>query len=124
MPNAIHELENQLLTAMRTHDVDTLDRLLADDLLFTDHLGRHWTKADDLAEHRSGRMTIDRLEPSEQVFREAPNTVVVSVRLHIEGTYAQDPFVGDLRFTRFWVLRGGSWQVLAAHSCVVAPGGA
>ncbi|MBL7983882.1 MAG: nuclear transport factor 2 family protein, partial [Flavobacteriales bacterium] len=62
--STIADLEGQLLSAMRSHDTITLDRLLGDDLLFTDHLGRHITKAGDLAEHASGRMTIDELVPS------------------------------------------------------------
>ena len=118
--STIADLEHSLLNAMRTHDVDTLDKLLADDLLFTDHWGRHITKAWDLAEHKSGRMTIEDLVPSEQVIRELPKAAVVSVRLHIKGTYEQQPFVGDIRFTRFWVLRERRWQVVAGHSSVVA----
>lgn len=118
---SIHEAEQELLRAMRKHDVATLDRLLADDLLFTDHLGRHITKAWDLAEHRSGRMRIDALVPSEQVIRELPGAAIVSVRLRITGTYADRPFDGDIRYTRFWTLRNERWQVLAGHSSVIAP---
>jgi hypothetical protein len=118
--STIADLEESLLSAMRTHDVVTLDRLLADDLLFTDHLGRHITKAWDLAEHRSGRMSIEELVPSEQVIRELPKAAVVSVRVYIRGTYEQQPFAGDIRYTRFWMLRERRWQVVAGHSSVVA----
>jgi hypothetical protein len=76
--SSIADLELVLLSAMRSHDTATLDRLRADDLLFTDHLGRHITKAWDLAEHASGRMTIDELVASEQVIRELPKAAIVS----------------------------------------------
>ena len=117
--STIADLEGQLLSAMRSHDTVTLDRLLADDLLFTDHLGRHITKAGDLAEHASGRMTIDELVPSEQVIRELPKAAIVSVRLYIRGTYEQVPFEGHIRYTRFWMLRERRWQVVGGHSSVV-----
>jgi hypothetical protein len=111
--STIADLEQELLSAMRSHDTVTLDRLLADDLLFTDHLGRHIT------EHASGRMTIDELVPSEQVIRELPKAAVVSVRLYIRGTYEQVPFEGHIRYTRFWMLRERRWQVVGGHSSVV-----
>ncbi len=118
--STIADLEKQLLSAVRSHDTVTLDRLLADDLLFTDHLGRHITKAWDLAEHASGRMTIDELVPSEQVIRELPKAAIVSVRLYIRGAYEGVPFEGYIRYTRFWMLRERRWQVVGGHSSVVA----
>jgi hypothetical protein len=117
---AIAELEDRLLLAMRLHDTAVLDELLADELLFTDHLGRVVTKEWDLAEHRSGRMTIDVLIPSERVIRSFPPAVVVSVRLTIGGTYDGARFDGDLRFTRLWMERDGRWQVVGGASTVVA----
>ena len=110
--STIADLEGQLLSAMRSHDTVALDRLLADD--------RHITKAWDLAEHASGRMTIADLVPSEQVIRELPKAAIVSVRLYIRGTYEQVPFEGHIRYTRFWMLRERRWQVVGGHSSVVA----
>ena len=104
---------------MRSHDTVTLDRLIADDLLFTDHLGRHITKAWDLAQHASGRMTIDEMVASEQVVRELPKAAVVSVSLYMRGTYEQQPFEGHIRYTRFWMLRERRWQVVGGHSSLV-----
>jgi ketosteroid isomerase-like protein len=118
--HAIEELEDRLLQAMRTHDIAVLDELLADDLLFTDHLGRVVTKAWDLSEHRSGRMAIEALVPSERIVRAFPPAVVVSVRLAIRGTYDDARFDGDLRFTRLWMEHDGRWQVVAGASTAVA----
>ena len=44
----IKGFERRLLGAMRTSALEELDALLADDLLFTDHLGALWGKQDDL----------------------------------------------------------------------------
>jgi len=40
----IRELEHRLLNAMCNSDLEELDALLADDLVFTDHLGALWGK--------------------------------------------------------------------------------
>jgi hypothetical protein len=116
----IRGLETELLRAMRTDDIPVLDRLLADDLLFTDHAGKVITKEWDLAAHRSGDMTISSLTPSEQVIRIYSSAVIVaSVRLAIAGTYRNEEFTGDIRYTRVWMERNGAWQVVAGHSSVV-----
>src|SRR5689334_8101265 len=109
-------LEAELLRAMRTDDIPVLDRLLADDLFFTDHTGKVITKEWDLAAHRSGDMTITSLTPSEQVVHiHSPALAMVSVRLAIAGTYRNEAFTGDIRYTRLWMERNGAWQVVAGH---------
>lgn len=112
-------LEAVLLDAMRASDVATLDGLLADDLLFTDHVGRSVTKEADLAAHRSGALRIVRLTASEQRIAVQGDAVFVSVRVALAGSYLDTPFEGDLRFTRCWMERAGGWQVVVAHSSAV-----
>lgn len=117
----IHNAEEQLRQAMLASDVETLDALLADELIFTNHLGQVLSKQDDLAAHRSGVVTIDELTPSEQRMQIHGNVAVVSVRVHLVGSYAGTPAQGDFRFTRVWArLDAGAWQVVAGHATVVA----
>ncbi len=54
---------------MLTSDVSALDRLISDDLMFTDHLGRLLSKQADLKTHRSGTLKFHMLEPSEQLLQ-------------------------------------------------------
>lgn len=54
----IETCEERLRQAMLHSDVSTLDELLADDLLFTNHLGQLMTKQDDLKAHRTGMVKI------------------------------------------------------------------
>lgn len=111
--------EEALLEAMRSSDTAVLDRLLAEDLLFTDHMGRLVTKEADLAAHGSGALRIASLDASEQHIAVHGDAVFVSVRVAIVGSYMQAPFQGDLRFTRCWMERAMGWQVVAAHSSPV-----
>jgi ketosteroid isomerase-like protein len=113
--------EEQLRLAMLASDVDVLHELLAPDLIFTNHFGHLMSKQDDLAAHRSGMLKIRKLKPSERHIRLHGETVVVSVRMQLEGTYDGNPANGDFRFTRVWAVSpSGAWHVVAAHAGIVA----
>ena len=57
---AIVELEERLRAAQLGADVAALDRLLADELLFTGPDGNLGAKAQDLESHRSGAVAYSR----------------------------------------------------------------
>lgn len=50
----ITSLEKQLETAMLNSDVLALDKLIDDELVFTNHMGQKTTKHMDLEAHDSG----------------------------------------------------------------------
>jgi ketosteroid isomerase-like protein len=117
----IVEAENQLRTAMLRSDVAALDELLALDLIFTNHLGQLLGKDGDLAAYRSGVLKVVSLEPSEQHVRALGDVAVVSVRMHLLGTYEGAPANGDFRFTRVWARsQQERWQIIAAHAGLIA----
>ncbi|MET0856988.1 MAG: nuclear transport factor 2 family protein [Telluria sp.] len=110
-------LEDRLRIAMLAADCDALDQLIAADLIFTDHMGRVLSKADDLEAHRSGLLKLDHLQPSEMKISATLQLAVVSVRMKMTGTYDEGPFAADLRYTRIWRLSpSAGWEVLAGHS--------
>lgn len=118
--NQIARAEEQLRQAMLTSDVAMLDQLIADDLLFTSHLGQRLTKQDDLAIHRSGLLRFGSLEPSEQVLKVEGSLVIASVRMKVTGVYNGESFASDLRYTRLWrKTEDGRWQVAAGHSSII-----
>ncbi|AFZ33908.1 hypothetical protein Sta7437_0295 [Stanieria cyanosphaera PCC 7437] len=117
----IVEYEARLRQAMLQSDVTALNELLAPELIFTTHLGELVTKKDDLEGHQSGQLAIESLTPLEQTIRLVGYVVIVLARVKIVGTYAGIPSEADLRFTRVWAsTSSGSWQVVVAHSSVVA----
>ena len=117
----IRGLERALRDAMRASALDELDALLADGLIFTDHLGGLWGKQDDLAAHRSGVIHIDDLSASQERILVLDGAAVVSVLLEISGTFGGHEASGAFRFTRVWApTAGGQWQVVAGQSTLVA----
>ena len=119
----IVSLEDELRLAQLDADVETLDRLIADELLFTGPDGRLGTKAEDLAAHRSGVVRIRVHEPEELRIRAVGDCVRVAAlqtRLVVEvnGT----PVSGTYRYTRVWAReQGGPWRVVAGHVSAVDP---
>ncbi|MBU2712999.1 nuclear transport factor 2 family protein [Zooshikella harenae] len=113
-------LEDQLKQAMLNSDVHILDQLLADDLIFTNHLGQVMSKHDDLKAHKSGHIKIKAISQSEQLIKLHHGIAVVSVLSHIQGDIAGEQSDIMLRFTRVWQKReDDQWQVIAANSCTV-----
>ena len=106
----IIELEERLRQAMLRSDVAELDALIAPELLFTNHLGQVFSKQEDLDAHRSGQFKFTELAPSERQIQFNDGFTVVSVLMHIVGSYEGTPVEQDIRFTRVWAISTSTEQ--------------
>jgi hypothetical protein len=113
--------EDALLGAMTTNDVALLDDLLHDDLLFNGPDGQTGTKAQDLANYRSGGIQLRRAEASDRLVSAIGDDAVVAVTVALEGSYLGVRVDGRYRYLRVWKRFGGSWRVIGGS--VVALGG-
>lgn len=117
------EAEERLRQAMMTNDVRVLDALISPDLYFTGHLGQIASKADDLAAHQARLLRATAIEPSEQHIQLYPGFAVVSVLMHLVGSYDGTPIDQRLRYTRVWLIApDGSMQIVAGHMSEVRSG--
>ena len=85
-------LDTEYQAAVKNNDVETMDRILADDFVLITGLGKTYTKADLLAEARSKRMVYERQEDSDQKVRLWGDTAVVTALLWAKGSEAGKPF--------------------------------
>ncbi len=114
-------LEERLRQAMLTSNVAELDALIAPELLFTTHLGQKISKGDDLTIHRSGIFNLTELTPSDQSIQINEGFSVVSVQMHLLGTYAGEVIDEQIRYTRIWAISSTrALQIVAGHASVVA----
>lgn len=120
MKKTIEELEEELRVAMLNSDINTLDRLISPQLLFTNHLGHVVSKDEDLESHRNKTFKFQSIELSESEVLVAEGYAVVSVKADIKGFYNTQETSGEFRFSRFWSNSSGSWQVIAGHSCLIS----
>ena len=116
-------LEAELRRAQLDADGATLDRLSADELLFTGPDGRVGSKAEDLAAHRSGVVRFREHEPEELRIRAVGNAVrVVALRTRLMVEVNGTPVSGTYRYTRVWAMeQEGSWRIVGGHVSAVAP---
>jgi hypothetical protein len=119
--SAIRAVEERLWRAQLSGDVEVLDELIADDLLFTGLGGSLETKAADLQQHRSGALKITKLEPLELRVRIIPGGAITSVKMDAAAVIAGKATAAILRYTRVWISEGGRWQIAGGHMSMVPP---
>jgi ketosteroid isomerase-like protein len=111
----IKELEEKLRQAMLNSDVEALDELIADDLVFTMHTGLVINKQDDLEAHRTGIQKFTKVKLDEQQVRHYGDCTVVTVKALLAGKFNGQDYSDTYRFTRLWVKRLNRWQIAAGH---------
>lgn len=116
----IAELEEQLRQAMLTSNVAALDKLIAPELLFTNHLGQLVSKPADLEMHHSGILKLKALTPSEPHIQCHAGFSVVSVKMHLLGSYDGVPLDEHIRYTRLWAISSAdTLQIVVGHASLV-----
>jgi len=110
--------EEVLLMAIKESDVERLDLLLHEDLLFTNPMGQTITKKMDMEGYRSGGMKVHHIASQDQIINIIGDTAVVAVSIMLEGSYGEQSLNGEYRYTRVWKSIDGGWKVIAG-SCVM-----
>jgi uncharacterized protein (TIGR02246 family) len=112
----IEMLEETLQQAMLNGDVQALDELIADDLIFTLHSGLVISKQDDLEAHRTGLQKYRKIDITDQHIRHyGDDCAVVTLRADLEGVFDGESYAAPYRFTRIWAKRQNRWQIAAGH---------
>lgn len=102
-------------------DVIALERLIADELLFTGPDGQLGSKAEDLALHSSGAVRFRSHEPEElRVRRVGVDVAVSALRARLTVEVHGELLSGTYRYTRVWARENGStWRVVGGHLSAV-----
>ena len=106
---------------IRRGDAAAIERILADDYLYTDEKGKVKNKAEDLATYKNREYKIESVENSDQKVRVIGNNAAIeTANFRVKGTGKDGkPFDDTYRYTTTWVWRGGRWQVAADHTSLV-----
>ena len=113
MESQIIKLEEELRLAMLHNDVEKLDELIDDSLIFTTPNGGVVTKQMDLDAHRAKIQIMTTMSASEQVIQTYESCVVVSVKMEIKGQYNDTPILGNYRYLRVWSKIKDKYRVVA-----------
>lgn len=105
--------EEELRLAMIKSDVEKLDDLIDESLVFIAPNGAVVTKEMDLEGHKSRIQKITELLPSEQTMQLHDDCVVVTVKMDLTGTYNDTSISGKYRYIRIWSKFNDTWKVIA-----------
>lgn len=105
--------EDRLLEAMKTSNVELLEDLLHDDLLFNGPDGMTATKAMDLTNYRSGNIHLHTVTSRDLMLSLIGDTAVVAVTVELRGNYLDETLDGSFRYIRVWKRIDNRWTVIA-----------
>lgn len=111
----VRRQEERLRTAMLTSDVATLSDLIDDRLAFTGLDGSILDKAQDLASHETGMLSIDKLDITETSIRRIESMVLTTTKADLAGSLGEVTIAGSFAYTRLWSRSSGRWRVVAGH---------
>lgn len=111
-------IDDQRMDALRRGDPLPLEKIYADDYTLVTGVGEVRTKADQIAELKSGRLryaTIDSIDRQVRLYGDDVGVIVSRQRAEIFQN-GRRITSGDERVTRVYKKIGGSWRVIATHA--------
>jgi len=120
MEQELLKLEQDWANANVKADVAFLDRILAEDCVFTDAEGVVWTKAQSLAHLKPGGHVITSMVSDDMKVRIYGDAAVVTGRNTTKETLNGKDTSGQERWTDTWIKRNGRWRCVATHSSRIA----
>ena len=102
-------------------DTAAIEKLLADDYLYTTDDGKVVNKTEELAHYKNLKSKIESIETTDQKVRVlGNNSAVETATIRIKGTDKDGkPFDDTERYTTTWVWRDLRWQIIADHTSTV-----
>lgn len=118
---AIEDLEDRRYAAMLVADLETLDALLHDDLIYAHSTGGMDSKAVYLAALRDKVTIYQHVERAEQTVSVTGDIGLVFNHIRIDARHKGADLHLDNLMCAVWLREAGAWRLLAIHSGAVPP---
>jgi ketosteroid isomerase-like protein len=115
------QMERDVTAAILKRDVAALAPAFADDFVFTGPDGMMQTKAQLLADIKSGDLALESSELSDMKVRAYGTAAVVTYATTDKGNYKGTDIGGRYRWTDTFVRRGEKWQLVAGQGTPIPP---
>ena len=110
------EYEEMLRSAMLSNNVELLEELLSDELIFVNHLGQWLSKEQDINAHRSKSLDIAGIEVLEQEIKLFQKLAVTVTKIALNGALATGESIGgEYSYTRVWKDVEGKLKVVSCQ---------
>jgi hypothetical protein len=117
---AIIELDAKRMAASVAQDYDTLNQLIADELIYTHSSARMDTKATLMGNMRSGSTAYTAMTPSDVVAQDLGDAVVLTGVCAISVMSGGKPNSFRVRFIDVYAKRAAGWQMVTWQSTKLA----
>jgi ketosteroid isomerase-like protein len=108
-------------TALLEKDAAALEQIWTDDYTFTNGAGETHSKAQRLANLKSGATALDSISQEEEMkVRVHGNVAVATGRVTIKGQYSGKQASGQYQSINVWVKGAAGWQLIANQLTPVA----
>jgi uncharacterized protein (TIGR02246 family) len=115
------KMERDSAAALTKKDFAAFASVFADDAVFTGPDGAVLTKAQLLADLKSGTLVVESSQISDMKVRAFGEAAVVTYTTADKGKYKGQDISGRYRWTDTFVRRGGKWQIVAGQGTPIAP---
>jgi ketosteroid isomerase-like protein len=117
----VARLDTEYQQAVKVHDVETMDRILADDFVLVTGRGKAYSKAELLKDAREGKTIYERQEDTQQTVRVWGDTAVITALLWEKGTSDGKPFDKKLWFSDTYVRTAEGWRYVFGQASLPLP---
>jgi len=114
----VRQLNDEWVKALVRADGETLNRIMADDFIFTYPLEGD-DKADFIGEVTSGDLKIKHLSREQVSVRVFGGTAVLTARDSVSWLYHGREISGRYKLISISTLREGDWQLCAIQACPI-----
>jgi ketosteroid isomerase-like protein len=118
---ALRQLDEERIRAQVGADAAALNRLYAEDFIGIGPSGTVRTKAQVIADFRSGSLRFQSITTDDVQWRFYADTAVETGRSTMNGQDRGKTVPRDNRFTRVWVKQHGRWKLVANHYSLLVP---
>ena len=118
------KVEEERNQAVLKGDADVLDRIYSDDFAYTNESGETPSKAQFVANFRSGKRKFSKYVHDDIHVHVYGNTVVLNGRSTSTYLYNGEVYQDPRRFTLVYVKQDGQWRVVALHVSTIPKQGA
>jgi ketosteroid isomerase-like protein len=112
----VMQAEKAWAAAVVRGDHSTLDRLLADGLIYTHSSGLVEDKSAYLGRLKSGALKYESLDPESITVKPYQNAAILHYKTRMKGVSDGQPFSAYAVLIHVWVKQGGAWKLAAHHA--------
>src|SRR5688572_27785605 len=108
----ISHIEQELVEAYLHRDIESLERIMADEFIITDPHGPSLTKEQFLADLRAERISFKSLAIAEMDVRVLDGTAVVTGKATAIGRSLDGPYTGQYSFMDVYIKKSSGWKAI------------